>query len=649
MKALVADFESTVYNGKDDKTHVWLAGYKDYDVPDEYVLTESIEDFVESTKQHPYANIFMHELKRIHYSFLLAYWRREGFQINMDSTEPRHNAKLVSVSHDGSYITVYYDWDNKIVHNYIDTMKFTVGSIEEFGKRLEKEIGKVPEIPEGSKHQVSKFDKRYIKRKLTILAGAMGEFNTVTNYENGISSYSQLAIQFMLYDGKLNIDRVEGFKPHNYYAGHGFEEHPYKIQSPRLTKRKTQDNKVVSRPKGLPKLDGRRKPTQEMVDEALEYAKMVNDMPEVSEKDVQRAYDYYGYLNRRHRGLIANKNARKAFRGPWFYQNPDFKGGEVKALGATVDNNGLHSYMYMTQKLPRDLIGTVTKREDALSFLDGKETLYIATFWRLEATVKPNSFPILQPREDDDRNQRLNKYQRYPETIILENSALAQPDYEYLLKHYEIKEVKGLMFEVYSVDFELMKKLRAHGLYWTAQKNEARRRGDLFMYDQSKLMLNGPIGYFGVNKENETRSDVAKATFIYSYGRCYTAETANGIGRDFMCYASADSLHFIQPPKALKRGKYDVDTLIKYMHSIGAQIDPVKPGAWKIERIWQSARYIKISTYGEETLDGKWHSKHAGFSMDIPKEEFVAGNTLTQLLKTEVDGGVVLKEVTYRL
>ena len=60
MKALVADFESTVYNGKDDKTHVWLAGYKDYDVPDEYVLTESIEDFVESTKQHPYTNIFMH-------------------------------------------------------------------------------------------------------------------------------------------------------------------------------------------------------------------------------------------------------------------------------------------------------------------------------------------------------------------------------------------------------------------------------------------------------------------------------------------------------------------------------------------------------------------------------------------------------------
>ena len=41
----------------------------------------------------------------------------------------------------------------------------------------------------------------------------MGEFNTVTNYENGISSYSQLAIQFMLYDGKLNIDRVEGFNP----------------------------------------------------------------------------------------------------------------------------------------------------------------------------------------------------------------------------------------------------------------------------------------------------------------------------------------------------------------------------------------------------------------------------------------------------
>lgn len=662
MKALVADFESTVFNGEEEKTHVWLAGYKDYDVPEKYVITENIEDFIQSTMVHPTANIFMHNLENFDWHFLLDFYKKNGYQINYSNSEPRFNAKLVSVSPNGYYITVYYDWDNKVVHNYIDTMKYMVGSISEFGKRLGKPKGKTPLIKEGSNHQVSKFDKRYLKRDILILEGAMREFGVVEAYENGLSSYSQIAVQSMLYDGELNLNRVEGFKPHNYYSGHSKDNPPYKIESQRLKKLLTYNKDIVPRPKGLPKLDGKKKPTQELVDEALAYAKELNESG-ADKSVVQRAYDYYHYMSNRNIGALGNDSGRKAFRGGWFYINSKVFSGlagsfldevtgrsmlEVNALGVTLDNNGLHAFMYGNKKLPKELIAITTDYKSAKNY-NGEETLYVANFTSLKATVKANSFPILQPREDDKRNQRLNKYKRYPETIILKNSALAQPDYEYLLKHYEIEELKGLLFDVYSIDYALMKKLKAHVKKWVAVKVESKTNGDSFKYDYAKFMLNGLIGYFGVNKENNTRSDVVKASFIYSHARCFTAGMANKIGVDYFAYAGADSLHFALPPKALKRGKFDFDTLRKYIHSLGGELDDNKLGAWKVERIWTSARFLKVSTYAEETIEGEWVTKIAGYRYQVPKEKFHFGSIITQPLKKVVDGGVIFVDVDYKI
>lgn len=193
---------------------------------------------------------------------------------------------------------------------------------------------------------------------------------------------------------------------------------------------------------------------------------------------------------------------------------------------------------------------------------------------------------------------------------------------------------------------------------WMQIKIEASRTGNQGMRTLAKLMLNNLYGKFALNptvssktpyldmdkdivryhlEEPEVREPIyiPVATFITAYARQYTITSAQSVYSRF-CYADTDSLHLIGT---------DLPNL---------EIDNDKLGAWKVEKIFTRAKFVRQKTYLEE-VNGKLQITCAGMPStcydQVTWENFEKGGVYGgKLMPKHVPGGIVLveKEFTIR-
>ena len=193
--------------------------------------------------------------------------------------------------------------------------------------------------------------------------------------------------------------------------------------------------------------------------------------------------------------------------------------------------------------------------------------------------------------------------------------------------------------------------LKQHKERWAKIKEQAKAKGDIVEYNYAKDNLNYVVGGLGARKTNPaTPSYVAVANFINSYARCQTAELINKLGMDLFCYCAVDSLHFLLPESCLTNGKYDFRKLKAFLASkLGIELHPTKTGAWKVESVWNKAKFLNINIYGERDLSGEFITRVAGINRPISEEELSPNYPIPIQVRTAVEGGTILKTVIKEL
>lgn len=375
-------------------------------------------------------------------------------------------------------------------------------------------------------------------------------------------------------------------------------------------------------------------------------------------------------------------DVRQSYKGGFTYLNGRYKNKDIKT-GIVLDVNSLYPWVMRVKPLPYgDPIFFKGKYEN-----DDLYPLYVQMF-TCQFELKEKHIPTIQ----------LKNNLAFIPTQYIESSddeevtmCLTSVDIQLFFEHYK----------VYNIEYHSGWKFKsATGLFadyidkWIAVKNESTLNGNKAMRTLAKLMLNSLYGKFGLNPnvqskipyndngvvkyymgEKETRNPIyiPVATFITAYARQKTITSAQKLYNNF-AYADTDSLHLeIDIPDAMfdlsqKEIEYlKTEDLQKFGLNIPdeIEIDPVKLGAWKVEHVFNRARFIRQKCYIEdmnppETWDTDNYNKDllnitcAGMPKQcyqfVTWENFKEGSTYSgKLLPKHVKNGLILQDTEFTI
>ena len=341
---------------------------------------------------------------------------------------------------------------------------------------------------------------------------------------------------------------------------------------------------------------------------------------------------------------VEDADIRKSYKGGFTYLNPKYREKTIGS-GCVYDVNSMYPWAMKFCELPYG--------EPIYYSGEYKESkiypLYVQCIL-CEFQLKSGRIPSIQIK---------NNF-RYLDTEYLTCSDgptflyLTKVDYELFLHNYDVKIHSfegGYMFHGKTGIFA------EYIDYWYEQKDIARSEGNKGKEKIAKLMLNSLYGKFGgrltgkskipyldeeqnkvryylSQEESRRASYVPVATFITAYCRDNIIRSAEKCGERFV-YADTDSLHIAgtEPP--------NID------------IDNHRLGAFKLESIFEKAKFIRQKTYFELT-NGSANIKCAGMPENIKKglsfEQFRTGAIFEgKLMPKTVPGGVILRETTFEI
>lgn len=341
--------------------------------------------------------------------------------------------------------------------------------------------------------------------------------------------------------------------------------------------------------------------------------------------------------------------ARKTYNGGKSYIEPKYRNVEI-GEGLCYDVNGLYSAMMLNNPYP---IGKGVYYTGKYT-QDDTHPLYLQHI-RCALELKPGFTPTLQLK-----GNMLFKANEFITTTHGEivDLYLTCIDLEMLLKHYKtymydpddsaIEYVDGYK---YQQSYHLFDK---YINYWADLKEKAGKENDAFTKLLCKNFLNNLYGKFGTNpdasnlvfeindaklcrKSNpEKRTSVycPLASFVTAYGRKFLNEAIQA-NYDRFIYCDTDSIFII--------GTDPVQ---------GIQLDDFKLGAWKLDKVFTKAKFIRQKTYAYYN-DG-WHFKCAGLpnSDDVlTYDKFYAGSVIdnAKLISKQIPGGIVLTPTTFKI
>lgn len=341
-----------------------------------------------------------------------------------------------------------------------------------------------------------------------------------------------------------------------------------------------------------------------------------------------------------------DKDIRRSYKGGFSYVKEDIAGKTI-GNGIVLDVNSLYpSRMYYCE-LPYG----EGKYFEGEYIKDEVYNLYIQSITCI-FEIKENYLPTIQIK--NSRSFANNEYLKNSngQEVLL---TLTSVDLKLFFEHYNVYNLEFHGGWKFKSSTEIFKPFIDK---WMAIKIEASRTGNLGLRSLAKLMLNNLYGKFALNPKVtskipylDSEKDIVRyhladptdrepiyipvATFITAHARYYTISSAQKV-YDRFCYADTDSLHLIGT---------DLPNL---------DIDDDKLGAWKLEKTFTRAKFVRQKTYIEE-VNGKLEITCAGMPStcydQVTWDNFEKGSVYGgKLMPKHVPGGIVLveKEFTIR-
>ena len=342
---------------------------------------------------------------------------------------------------------------------------------------------------------------------------------------------------------------------------------------------------------------------------------------------------------------------RPSYKGGYAYLQPQYKDREV-AAGIVLDVNSLYPDVMFHQPLPYG---------EGLPFKGKYKTsklypLYVQNL-RCHFQLKPGFLPTIQLKHNGAFQPTEYISSNNGEDVPL---CLTSVDLDLFFQHYDVYNIEyqgGWKFHAASGLF------REYINKWLKIKTESKTAGNLGMYQISKWMLNSLYGKFALNPKVKSKYPVFTenhvgfitgpqeyrqpvyipvGTFITAWARYKTISSAQSLYHRFI-YADTDSMHLegVEIPENL-------------------EISKTKLGAWKLEKTFVRARYIRAKSYMELDENGnlpdgeKWDIVVAGLPRrchdQVTPDNFKAGSVYTGKLKPHiVPGGVVLQDIDFTI
>ena len=316
---------------------------------------------------------------------------------------------------------------------------------------------------------------------------------------------------------------------------------------------------------------------------------------------------------------------RASYHGGLCYVNPVYQ-NKIINNGTTIDRNAMYSsemHSKSGNKYPYGL-PMYTDNKSKIEKLLKIDNYYCFIYLSCNALkLKENRMPSIRPIEQGfmftNKNEFVTEINASKANREYINGKLIKPyfvmtekDFLRFIDDYEIEKLNIIdcyYFNTVSGIFD------EYVDYFQNKKQNARSKGERQI---AKLGLNNLTGKFGARpevkgysfnngiKETEYTSTqktlhVGIGSAITSYARQNLISTIYNIGFDKFCYCDTDSVHFI--------GHDTKDVFI----------DNKELGAWKIEREWTEARFIKQKIYIEGDK-GNYDVTWAGLNKDGIKD-----------------------------
>lgn len=331
---------------------------------------------------------------------------------------------------------------------------------------------------------------------------------------------------------------------------------------------------------------------------------------------------------------------RDAYRGGFTYVNPRYANKEL-GDGIVLDVNSLYPSVMFKEALPYDKPIWFSGKYDESN--KEKYPLWIASV-SCYFELKEGYIPTIQLK--GNRMFMPNEYITDSGTVI--TMCVTNVDWELIVKHYNVSAVRwhgGYMFKASNFFF------KPYINKWIKIKNKSTIEGNSGRRQIAKLMLNSLYGKFATRMEVISRKPVLVdnvikyvdlepeekqgvylpvGIFITSYARYKTITSAQSVYDRFI-YADTDSLHLL--------GTDFPENL---------EIDDVKLGAWKVETIFDRAKFLRQKCYIEHEKDAEKITVHvAGMPKNVHSqvtfENFKLGAEYQgKLYQKRVNGGIVL-------
>lgn len=377
-----------------------------------------------------------------------------------------------------------------------------------------------------------------------------------------------------------------------------------------------------------------------------------------------------------------DKDVRQAYKGGYTYLNPKFKEKDLKE-GFVIDVNSLYPWVMSECKLPygQGIFFNGKYEKDKIY------ELYVQMF-SCQFELKEGFLPTVQLKNNLAfiPTQYLTSSNNEMVTLCMTNV-----DYDLFVEHYNI----------YNAEYHSGWKFKGSNLMfknyvdkWIKIKNDATVNKNKSMRTLAKLMLNALYGKFALNpivcskipyyedgvvkfrngdKEQREPLYIPVGAFVTAYARNKTIRTAQ-LMKDKFVYADTDSLSLLYdiPDKLKNMSQEEIENLnTKNLIEMGIdipneiEIDPIKLGAWKLEKVYYRARYLRQKTYvldknKPDTWDNENYDRNkmlitcAGMPSNcyeqVTWDNFKINSSYTgKLLQKATKGGVVLIDTEFTI
>ena len=177
MKKFTADFETATW--LPNETYVWAWAICEIGNPDNIIIDNNIESFMEFCKKNPNSTLYFHNLK-FDGEFIIHYLFNHGFVHIKDRKEKRNNTFTTLISDMGLFYSmeIYFEVKGKKTKKVtiIDSLKILNMSVEQVAKSFGLPISKLEldyDTPREIGYELKDYEKDYITNDVKIMALAL--------------------------------------------------------------------------------------------------------------------------------------------------------------------------------------------------------------------------------------------------------------------------------------------------------------------------------------------------------------------------------------------------------------------------------------------------------------------------------------------